>query len=94
MKRVLIIALVCINVALLTVLVLGTHAPKAHAQAVRGGTDYVVISGQIGSNWDAVYIIDQAARALATFKFDKSRKRLLPFRMRDLKSDFRRQPEK
>ena len=90
MKRVSIVALVCINVGLLLALVLGTQAPQAKAQTVGGRTDYVVMTGKITSNSDALYVIDTGRRSLAAWKFDRTSKKLIPFRPRDLKNDFRR----
>ena len=90
MKKTLIVTLVCVNVVLLLALVLGTAAPKAHGQVFRGGADYLMITGHIGSNWDAVYIVDLAKRRMLSWRFDKTSKRLLPFRGRQLRSDFRR----
>jgi len=90
MKKAVIVTLVCVNAALLAALVLGAGAPKAEAQVFRGGADYLMMTGHIGTDWDAVYIIDLAQRRLAAWQFNKTRKRLVAIGVRDLKNDFRR----
>ena len=94
MKKTLIVILVCVNLALLLGLVFSPTARKAEAQVFRGGTDYLMITGHINRDWDAVYVIDLARRQLLGWRFDKGRKRLLPIRGRRLKDDFRREQEK
>lgn len=93
MKKTVIIALVCVNVALLASLMLWATTPKANAQVLRGGADYLLMTGHIGSDWDAVYIIDMGSRRLLAWQFDKTKKRLVPIRGRQLKNDFRRRSE-
>ena len=90
MKKMLIIALVCVNVGLLLALVFGTaNIPQAKAQPGRGGgTDYLMVTGEISSDYEAVYIIDLAQRRLRGVKFDRSRKRLVPMQGRELEGDF------
>ena len=90
MKKVLIVALVCVNVALLAALMLGLAAPRASAQVYRGGADYLMMTGQIGRDWDAVYIVDMGSRRLMAWRFDQTKKRLVAFRGRELKTDFAR----
>ena len=96
MKKMLIIALVCVNIVLLLALVFGTaNIPQANAQPRRGGgTDYLMITGDIGSDYEAVYIIDLAQRRLRGVKFDRSRKRLVPMQGRELESDFSRRSKR
>jgi hypothetical protein len=50
MRKVLIVSLVCVNVALLAVLLLGYGAPVAKAQVEGGGADYLMVTGQIGQS--------------------------------------------
>jgi len=90
MKKTVIVALVCVNAALLAALVLGAGAPAAHGQVFRGGADYLMMTGHIGEDWDAVYIIDLAQRRMAAWEFNKTRKRLVAIGVRDLRNDFRR----
>lgn len=89
MKTTVIVILMCVNVALLAALALGSPG-KAHGQVYGGGNDYLMITGQIASNYDAVYIIDMKKRQLRGWEFNRSRKRLVPIGQRDLRSDFRR----
>lgn len=86
MKKLLIILLVCLNIGLLAVL-LTTSSPKAGAQGYPA-TDYVVVTGEIDDNYDALYIIDSARRRMAAWRFDASSKRLLRIDTRNLKTDF------
>ena len=89
MKRILIIFLVCLNAGLLVVLVMGPGAPRADAQVIGGGTDYMAITGRIGAGWDAIYVIDVGKQRLASWKFDRKRKRLIQVgKRRELIKDF------
>lgn len=90
MKRAIIVALLCLNVALLAAVAIRS-TPKAPAQAYRGGTDYLLITSKLGENWDGVFIIDMGKRRMQAWKFDQTSKKLVALRgSRDLKSDFRR----
>ena len=89
MKKTLIVTLACVNVALLGALVLGTATPTADAQVFGGGRDYLMLTANIGTDNDAVYIIDLATRRMLTWRYDRTNKRLAPFRGRDLTNDFR-----
>ncbi len=88
MKRVLIVCLMCINAALLVALVFGAGARPAHAQAIGGRTDYVVISGQVYQDFDSVYVIDLATRRLAVLRYDKAKNNLFLATRRELRRDF------
>ena len=88
MKKVLIVALVCINVALVA-LVLARELPRADAQTFRGASNYLLFAGHIEENYDAVYVVDLDKRKLAAWKFDQTTKKLIPYRGRDLAKDFR-----
>ena len=95
MKKALIVALVCINVALLVTLVLGSHVPQARAQAFRGGANYLMATGHISTDVDAIYILNLGGRQLGAWRMDTNIRadrppRFIPFRGRDLRSDFRR----
>jgi len=90
MKKKLIVALVCLNAALLLALMLGSNAQPAKAQALRGGADYLLVTGKIGTTTDAVYVIDLAGRKLAAWRFDKTRKRPVQYKGRDLVKDFKK----
>ena len=90
MKRTLIVVLVCANLALLVALLFGPAAPRAEAQVARGGVDYLMVTGQIGSDWDGVYILDLGSRRLLAMRWDKTKKQMLPIRGRRLRNDFGR----
>ena len=67
----------------------GTGERPAQAQAVRGNTDYLMVSGQTDKTSAAVYMIDQARRRLVGIEPDPNRKgRLVAYRIRKLKDDF------
>ena len=88
MKKAVILGLVGLNVALLTALLLTAEPPKAYGQAIRGATDYLVITGHYDTDYDAMYIIDQGRRKMCYFLFDRTQKRLIPYGMRKLRIDF------
>ena len=94
MKKTLIVALVAVNVALIAALVLHAWTPQAKAQVFRGAPDYLVLTGRIGTDWDAVYIIDLKSRKLGVWRFDKTRKQLVQLRGRMLREDFGRDKDK
>ena len=89
MKKVLITALVALNVCLLA-WVLSKNLPQANAQAYRGAADYVVVTANFASNSGAVYVLDMGKRKMLAWKFDITKKRMVPFKGRDLARDFRR----
>ena len=89
MKKTVIVALVCVNVALLLALMFGAGTPKAQAQAFRGATDYLMGTGKArGRPADVGYIIDLGRRRLLAWEFNKTRKALVPYRGRELTNDF------
>ena len=92
MKHVIIVALVCLNAAMLVALVFGTGTPAANAQVIGGGSNYIMITGDIRQDYDAVYIMDLSKRKLAALKFDKrgglAKGRLIPAGIRELPRDF------
>ena len=88
MKRLAIILLVCINVALLA-LVLGKTLPRAEAQTMRGASDYLLMTGRIDQDEEVLYVIDVARRRLGTMRYDRTQGRMVPYGSRDLTRDFR-----
>jgi hypothetical protein len=90
MKKALIVALVCINAALLLALVLGYGTPPAKAQVAGGATDYLMVTGRLIGEADAVYIIDLAKRRMAAWRFDKTNNKMVPMSGHELKRDFDR----
>lgn len=90
MKRFVIAALICANVALLAILALQA-VPTAQGQddIYFRRTNYVLVTGQIQSGYDAIYVIDVGAQRLGAWRFDLTTKRLVAFRGRELGNDFR-----
>lgn len=93
MKRALIIGLVVVNVVLLAALLLATDPPKAYGQSVHGATDYMVVTGHYDPEYDAAFVIDLGRRKMCFFLFDKTTKRMIPYAMRKLRTDFGTTPE-
>ena len=87
MKKLLIAALVCVNVALLGALL--TDSATGQAPAGRSG-DYVLFTGKIAQDHDAVYLIDLPTGQMVAWRFDSAAKRLTPYRARLLGGDFLR----
>jgi hypothetical protein len=87
--------LVCVNLILLTGIVLvGTTPRAAQAQGIGLADNYLLVAGQIQSGFDALYIIDTAQRTLHTFYFPQGTKELhyaAPPRL--LERDFRHNRE-
>ena len=90
MKAAIIVALLCVNAALVMMLAGTPNAPVANAQVVGGASDYVMITAKVQSDNDAVYVIDLATRRLKVWKFDKNSNRLQTVGVVDLKRDFGR----
>lgn len=95
LKKVAIVALVCLNIGLCLALVYGAGASEASAQARPGyRNDYMVVTGRYGTNQDAIYVMDLAQRRLAAWRFDARNQRLVPFLPgRELNSDFNREDQ-
>ena len=90
MKQAIIVALVCLNAALLVALAFGAGAKPAHAQAIGGRGDYGVLSAQISRSNDALFLLDTATRQLAVITFDQQKERMRVVAKRDLGVDFQR----
>lgn len=91
MKHALIVALICLNAALVAALVFGAGTQKAYGQVI--GSNYLIITGHVNEDHDAVYILDLSSRRLAAWRWDKTRKRLASVSSgggRDLLRDFNR----
>ncbi len=96
MKRnLLLAALAVVNLALLTGLVSATTEPKsalaANLQSAAPGlsNNYMVVSGEIQDQFDAVYVLDLTTRNLYAFVYDQGARQLKLVQARDLKRDFR-----
>lgn len=82
--------LVCLNLVLLTGIVLCTYSPPtAFAQGTSLAGDYMVVAGEIQDQHDALYIIDVRNRLLHVLYFDRGSKSLRYAASRDLEQDFR-----
>lgn len=82
--------LVCLNLALLTGLLLaGYRPPSAHAQATGLAGNYLVVTGEIQDNYDSVYMINLEDRVLYALYYDRGTRRLELGGARDLEKDFR-----
>jgi len=90
MKQALIVALVCLNAALLVALVFGTATPTADAQVVGGGANYLLMTARIGGNYEGVFLLDLKTRQIAAVRYDKNRNRMVGIARRELARDFGR----
>lgn len=82
--------LVCVNLVLLTGIVLcSTSPPAAYAQGTSLAGDYLVVAGEIQDEHDALYILDLRDRLLHVLYFDRGTKTLRHAATRDLERDFR-----
>jgi hypothetical protein len=83
--------LVCVNLVLLTGIVLASYSPPAAlAQGVGLSGNYLAVAGEIQSDFDALYLLDVRNKRLHTFYYDKSTRQLAYAGNRDLERDFRR----
>jgi len=87
MKRILIAGLVCVNLALLGALL--SDSATGQAPGARPA-DYVLFTGKIAPDHDAVYLIDIPGSQMAAWRFDPQTRRLRPYRTRSLQGDFLR----
>ncbi len=94
MKKATIVALACVNVVLLAALVLGAMQTPAYGQVVGGGRNYMMITGHISDDYDALYVIDLARRRMIGLKFDRTDKELVGIRGRELREDFNRREQR
>ncbi|TWT46245.1 hypothetical protein RAS1_26940 [Phycisphaerae bacterium RAS1] len=83
--------LVCVNLLLLTAIILTSYSlPTALAQQPAGLADnFMIATGEIQNEYDALYVLDLKERTLHTFYYDKGRRRLYYSDFRDLERDFR-----
>jgi len=82
--------LVCVNLVLLTgVIVVSYEPPAALAQGTGLAANFMMVAGEIQDQYDALYIIDLRHRTLHAFQFDRGTKALEYKDWRDLRLDFR-----
>jgi hypothetical protein len=88
MKKVMIVALVCVNIALVLALVFSLNEPAAQAQ-LKGNADYMVVTGKVNDTLDALYVLDLGTLKLAAFQPDPSaRGKLEIYQGKAIKGDF------
>jgi hypothetical protein len=86
--------LVCVNLALVTGIVLVGTAPRtALAQGIGLADNYMAVAGKIQTDFDALYIIDMQERTLHTFYFQRGTRQLDYGKYRMLERDFRHNRE-
>ena len=86
--------LVCLNLVILTGIVLVSYSPPAAlAQGTSLASDYMVVAGEIQDQHDALYIVDLRNRLLHVLYFDRGRRQLQYAASRDLEQDFRNNRE-
>ncbi len=81
MKKAVIVALLCLNAALLVTLIAGPGTQQAQAQVI--GSNFLIVTGNIYSDYDAIYVLDLASRRLAAWRYEKRRK---PYGLRPVKA--------
>jgi hypothetical protein len=82
--------LVCVNLVLLTGIVLCSYSPaQAYAQGTSLAGDYLVVAAEIQDQHDGLYIIDLRSRILHVLYYERGQKRLRYAASRDLELDFR-----
>ncbi len=89
MKKTLIVALVCFNIVLVAVLINAT-LNQAQAQTLRGANNYIMVTGKVESSLDGVYVVDLKSRKIGVWRFDRTAKKLIPYKGRNLTTDFSR----
>lgn len=89
-KNAVLAVLLCLNVALAVALVvLGLPPKTAVAQGTGLAGNYIAVTGEIQSKFDALYLMDLQNRALHVFYFMKGTQDLQYAGYRDLERDFR-----
>lgn len=89
MKRFIIGALVCLNLALVAGVVFNARAGKAYAQR-RGSADYVMITARRSTREEVLFVIDTSRRLMLGFWADTTKKdmRLVTLGPRNIERDF------
>ncbi len=82
--------LICLNLLLITGIALVGYTPRvAMAQGTGLAGNYMIVSGEIQDEFDALYLIDLPERTLHVFYFIKGSKEIQWAGYRDLERDFR-----
>jgi hypothetical protein len=88
-------ALICVNLVLLAALMLAaTSARTASAQSAPTGDPYLLVTGEILDDFDALYVLDMRERTLHTFYFRKGTRELQYAGYRNLEQDLRHREPK
>ena len=90
MKRLIILVLICVNLALIMLLAFHSSAAPAYAQYRRGSGDYTMVSARRNETEDVMYVIDNKSNLMFGFWADTTRREtvLVPLGPRDLTRDF------
>lgn len=89
-RNTLLSALICLNLILATALfIAAAPMPAAHAQGTGLAGNYLVVAGQVRSQFDALYLIDMRVRILHGILYDRTSRRLVWADSIDLERDFR-----
>lgn len=89
-KNFLVSLLVCLNMVLLTGMILASYSPPAaNAQTVGLAGNYLMVAGEIQDGYDAMYLIDLRNQTLHAFYYDRGPNKLAYGQYRDLRRDFR-----
>ena len=83
------VTLLFVNAGLILALALFATVPQAWAQVVGGGADYLLMTGRMGKNYDAIYVLELNSQRLAAFRFDRTSKKLVVYKGREFTRDFR-----
>jgi len=89
-RKVTIVALLCVNIALVGILVL-TNIPKVQAQQGTPfpTTNYIAVTTRVNNDLDALCVIDLATQQMAVWKWNSGRQRLETVQKRNsLSGDF------
>ena len=92
-KQLLITLLVCLNVGLLAMLMVGPGARTTQAQIMGGTAPYVTTSALYDPNQEAIFVVDLVRRKLVAFRLEQNAAGDLVLRElsgRDLVRDFGR----
>lgn len=90
-KNVLMIALVLVNLLLLTAVILHVSAPRAaEAQVVGGGFNFAVVTAKIQVGEDALWVLDLSTRKLYVLRLPHGNNKTMELMdFRDLRRDIR-----
>ena len=91
LRRTLLVLLLGVNLALVAAMLFITPGPPvAHAQGVAQGGNYIMVTGKVMDDYDALYLVDLNTRTLHVLTIDPTQRRLQYRGYRSLVADFRR----